>query len=225
MNPSDYDAVRRPSFRVQQSGSPIRRHRSQRATLIGLGLNRIGRIAQVPDTPATWGMIRKVAHLVTFPDLNPDLLEQHKMVRPHDVNEEEDVELLKRLVFDPRKVLLHRFGKKEMRKPTPDFKLCRDDAVRGYCEIKSPNDKWVFDFPKDLQPGEIRVEKRPAPAVPNLAMHIEKAAAQFASVNPDHVLPNILVIVNHAPLRGPLDLRFALEGLELPDGRREFLVP
>lgn len=47
-----------------QIGSPIRRHHTQRATLIGLGLNRIGRFRMLPDTPQTRGMIRKVQHLV-----------------------------------------------------------------------------------------------------------------------------------------------------------------
>jgi len=49
---------------IEQIGSPIRRHHSQRATLIGLGLNRIGRVANVPDTPETRGMVAKVRHLV-----------------------------------------------------------------------------------------------------------------------------------------------------------------
>ena len=51
-------------IRVEQIGSPIRRHHSQRATLIGLGLNRIRRVAQVPDTPEVRGMLSKVRHLV-----------------------------------------------------------------------------------------------------------------------------------------------------------------
>jgi large subunit ribosomal protein L30 len=49
---------------IQQVGSPIRRHHTQRETLIGLKLNRIGRTAQVPDTPQIRGMIAKIAHLV-----------------------------------------------------------------------------------------------------------------------------------------------------------------
>jgi large subunit ribosomal protein L30 len=49
---------------VEQVGSPIRRHHSQRETLIGLGLNRIGRVTQIPDTPQTRGMLAKVKHLV-----------------------------------------------------------------------------------------------------------------------------------------------------------------
>jgi large subunit ribosomal protein L30 len=52
------------SIKVEQTGSPIRRKRDQRETLIGLGLNKIGRVAELPDTPATRGMITKVAHLV-----------------------------------------------------------------------------------------------------------------------------------------------------------------
>ena len=49
---------------VQQIGSAIRRHHSQSETLVGLKLNRIGRIAQLPDTPAIRGMLAKVSHLV-----------------------------------------------------------------------------------------------------------------------------------------------------------------
>jgi large subunit ribosomal protein L30 len=52
------------TIKVMQTGSPIRREGSQRATLIGLGLNRIGRVKDVPDTPQTRGMIAKVQHLV-----------------------------------------------------------------------------------------------------------------------------------------------------------------
>jgi large subunit ribosomal protein L30 len=52
------------TVRVQQIGSALRRHHTQRETLIGLKLNKIGRIAELVDTPATRGMIAKVAHLV-----------------------------------------------------------------------------------------------------------------------------------------------------------------
>lgn len=49
---------------VEQTGSPARRHWDQRATLMGLGLNKLRRTRDVPDTPATRGMIAKVSHLV-----------------------------------------------------------------------------------------------------------------------------------------------------------------
>jgi large subunit ribosomal protein L30 len=50
--------------KVRQIGSPMRREHSQRETLVGLKLNKIGRVAELADTPATRGMIAKVAHLV-----------------------------------------------------------------------------------------------------------------------------------------------------------------
>ena len=49
---------------VRQTGSPIRRKADQRATLVGLGLNRVGRETTLEDTPAVRGMIAKVAHMV-----------------------------------------------------------------------------------------------------------------------------------------------------------------
>jgi large subunit ribosomal protein L30 len=52
------------TIKIEQTGSPIRRHHSQRSTLIGLKLNKIGRVTELPDTPAVRGMIAKVQHLV-----------------------------------------------------------------------------------------------------------------------------------------------------------------
>jgi large subunit ribosomal protein L30 len=49
---------------VVQTGSPIRRKNDQRATLVGLGLNRIGRKSVLEDTSSVRGMIAKVQHLV-----------------------------------------------------------------------------------------------------------------------------------------------------------------
>ncbi len=53
---------------IEQIGSPIRREASQRATLIGLGLNKIRRQSTLIDTPAVRGMIDKVRHLVRVVD-------------------------------------------------------------------------------------------------------------------------------------------------------------
>ena len=49
---------------VVQTRSAIGRPGDQRATLKGLGLDKIGREARVLDTPANRGMIKKVAHLL-----------------------------------------------------------------------------------------------------------------------------------------------------------------
>lgn len=51
-------------IKVKQTGSPIGRRNDQRATLIGLGLNKIGRISELEDTPSVRGMVSKVQHLV-----------------------------------------------------------------------------------------------------------------------------------------------------------------
>nr|WP_278253699.1 50S ribosomal protein L30 [Caulobacter sp. CCUG 60055] len=51
---------------VRQIGSPIRRSKDQRATLVGLGLNRLGRVSTLQDTPSVRGMIAKVHHLVSI---------------------------------------------------------------------------------------------------------------------------------------------------------------
>ena len=52
------------TLRVTQTGSPIRRRADQRATLVGLGLNKMNRTRVLEDTPAVRGMIRKVRHMV-----------------------------------------------------------------------------------------------------------------------------------------------------------------
>jgi len=57
-------ATTKKTIKIKQVGSPIRRRHEQRETLIGLGLNRIGRVRELQDTPAARGMIAKVAHLV-----------------------------------------------------------------------------------------------------------------------------------------------------------------
>ena len=49
---------------VIQTGSPIGRPKDQRATLVGLGLNKIGRKSELEDTPSVRGMIKKVQHLI-----------------------------------------------------------------------------------------------------------------------------------------------------------------
>ncbi len=52
-------------LKITQTGSPIRRPKDQRATLIGLGLNKMHRTVELEDSPEVRGMIRKVAHMVS----------------------------------------------------------------------------------------------------------------------------------------------------------------
>ena len=50
---------------VEQIGSPIRRPKEQRATLVGLGLNKLHRSVEVEATPEVMGQVRKVQHLLS----------------------------------------------------------------------------------------------------------------------------------------------------------------
>ncbi len=52
-------------IKIKQTGSPIRRTKDQRATLVGLGLNKMHRVSELEDSPEVQGMIRNVRHMVT----------------------------------------------------------------------------------------------------------------------------------------------------------------
>jgi large subunit ribosomal protein L30 len=51
-------------IRITQTGSPIRRDKTQRATLVGLGLNKLRRTVEVEGTPEVLGQVKKVQHLL-----------------------------------------------------------------------------------------------------------------------------------------------------------------
>ncbi len=57
-------AGKKKTVRVTQIGSPIGRPGDQRATLAGLGLNKMHRSRELDDTPSVRGIIAKVHHLV-----------------------------------------------------------------------------------------------------------------------------------------------------------------
>ena len=52
------------TIKIKQTGSPIRRTQDQRATLVGLGLNKMHRVSELQDSPEVRGMIRRVRHMV-----------------------------------------------------------------------------------------------------------------------------------------------------------------
>ena len=57
-------AAKKATLKVTQTGSAIGRKSDQRATLIGLGLNKMHRALELEDTPSVRGMINKIKHLV-----------------------------------------------------------------------------------------------------------------------------------------------------------------
>jgi large subunit ribosomal protein L30 len=64
-------AEKRKTIVVEQVGSPIRRPSIQRATLIGLGLNKMHKRRTLIDSPQVRGMVAKVAHLVRIVEDEP----------------------------------------------------------------------------------------------------------------------------------------------------------
>lgn len=52
------------TVRVTQTGSGNGQKPGQQATLIGLGLNKLGKTRELENTASVRGMIRKVSHLV-----------------------------------------------------------------------------------------------------------------------------------------------------------------
>ena len=58
------DTGKQKTIVVEQIGSPIRRPAVQRATLIGLGLNKMHKRRTLIDSPQVRGMVAKIAHLV-----------------------------------------------------------------------------------------------------------------------------------------------------------------
>jgi large subunit ribosomal protein L30 len=55
-------------IKIKQTGSPIRRTKDQRGTLIGLGLNKMHKVRELEDSPEVRGMIRAVRHMVQVID-------------------------------------------------------------------------------------------------------------------------------------------------------------
>jgi large subunit ribosomal protein L30 len=55
-------------IKITQTGSPIRRDKTQRATLVGLGLNKLHRTVEIEGTPEVLGQVKKVHHLLKVED-------------------------------------------------------------------------------------------------------------------------------------------------------------
>jgi ribosomal protein L30 len=202
---------------IEQVRSPIRRPGNQRSTLIGLGLNRIGRVKWVPDTPQFRATIKKVSHLVRINN-DPAATIPPRVARVE--NEAADAALMRELAFDVNNITLESYSDAERNKgKTPDFKLFKEANLRGFCEMKSPGDDFVFARPED----GVAIRKN-LPFYRKLGSHVRYAALQFHAVNPDRILPNILAFVTHSSEIQRRDLIATIAGLPVRDGRRVFML-
>lgn len=114
-----------------------------------------------------------------------------------------------------------RFSKQEMRLgKTPDYRVFQRSDLVAYCEAKHvQNDDWLEEQLKGTRPLQIVGGPRPDPIPNRLTSHIHTAHKQFIAVNPNHDLPNILVLANsdractfHGDLIGVLTGNFYSEG-------------
>jgi large subunit ribosomal protein L30 len=62
--------AKKKMLKVTQTGSPIRRPGDQKATLVGLGLNKMNRSRVLEDTPDIRGMINKISHMVSVEEVD-----------------------------------------------------------------------------------------------------------------------------------------------------------
>lgn len=203
---------------IEQTHSPIRRHQKQRATLIGLGLNRIGRVCWVVDNPAVRGMIGKVRHLIR---INHDPRAPASTTEVAVPDEASDVQLMRDLIFDGNGVALEAYDDAELKQgKTPDFKLRKNGALCGFCELKSPRDDFILAAP---EPGRMAVRKN-LPYYRKLGSFVKNAVKQFDAVNADRERPNILVFVSHSPEIERRDLIATIVGLPVPGGKSIYLL-
>ena len=204
---------------IQQVRSALRHHRKQRQILIGLGLNKIGRVRWVLDTPATRGMIAKVSHLIK---ITHDPAAPKPAPEPRVYDEAADAALMRKLAFDSNGIELEPYTEAELKTgKTPDFKLHKDGKLCGYCEMKSPRDDYVLEKPES---GEMAIRKN-LPFHRKLGNHIRHAGQQFDAVNPEHNVPNIMVFVSHAPDIERRDLHLTIAGMSAPElGKSIFML-
>jgi hypothetical protein len=141
---------------------------------------------------------------------------------PNRADEEPDLELAEHLVFRDSGLILQRFSRAEtLAGRTPDFRVLRDNELVAFCEVKSPRDDWLEEQIDEVPAGEIAGGLRDDPTFNRIARHIEKAATQFDAVNAKRVLPNVLVVVNHAAATSFADLRETVTGMfHAADGKR-----
>ncbi len=202
---------------VEQIGSPIRRRRDQRQTLIGLKLNKIGRVSWLPDTPAVRGMIDKVRHLVRITH-DPAAPKPKAAAAP---DEAADIQLMRDLIFDAKGIVLEPYDAAERNQgKTPDFKLMKDGALVGYCELKSLFDFEVLEGPPE---GGMAV-RRNLPFYRKLGQHIRGASQQLDAENRTRDKPNVMVFVSHTPEIERKDLRATIVGLPVPGGSPVYLL-
>ena len=119
-----------------------------------------------------------------------------------------------KVFIESKGLIIERFSKEELRSmKTPDFKVFHGEDFAFYCEVKeSEEDQWINNKLKDATPGEVVGGSREDPVFNRLTTHIHKARKQFDSVNPEHIIPNVLSFYNSDENYGFNDLLGVVTG-------------
>lgn len=126
-------------------------------------------------------------------------------------NEEHDLALVDELVAGPAGIVLERI-EATAEGPRPDFRMLSWKGFAGFCEVKSPRDDWLDEQFEKTPPLTLVGGLRADPTFTRIARNIEKAVRQFDAVNPDHGVPNVLILVNHADASNYNDLYETVTG-------------
>jgi hypothetical protein len=130
-----------------------------------------------------------------------------------DVNENADLILVRKLLFQDNGLELKKFSRPEMMKGrTPDYRVLHNGKLVAFCEVKSPRDDWLDIRINSAKEGQIVGGMRDDPIFNRIARHIVKASSQFNSVNKNRDFPNILVFVNHDKISNFSDLYETVTG-------------
>ena len=125
-------------------------------------------------------------------------------------NEEKDLALVQELLAGPAGIMLERI-EATSEGARPDFRLVSWRGFAGFCEVKSPATRLDEQL-EQAPPLTVVGGARSDPTFNRIARNIEKAVRQFDAVNPDHGVPNVLVLVNHDDNSGFADLCETLTG-------------
>lgn len=127
-------------------------------------------------------------------------------------NEKADLEVVEHLIVACG-LATERFSKVKLRSgKSPDFRVLQNGKLVAYCEVKSPHDDWLDQQEAEAGGQGIFGGGRPDPTFNRIGRQIEHAALQFESVNPNHILPNVLIFVNHDESSGFGDLYETITG-------------
>jgi hypothetical protein len=139
-------------------------------------------------------------------------------------SEDADQRLIEALIFAPRDLSLETIERGSG--SSADFKIVYKADTVAFCELKSPRDDWLDEKINRTKTSGVVGGLRDDSTFNRIRRHSNKASKQFESLNPNRLLPNILVFVNYDKGSGFHDLRETFTGIfYAKDGSRHITMP